>query len=96
MMSKIIELIETLKNIENEDSIKVRELFSSKILSNKNSLVRTAMYLACDTLTNEKGLNYENMAHVEESGFNIFPLEMDAFGWITGGIQTSRGVVMFG
>ena len=96
-MTKIVELIETLKNIEKEDNIKVRELFNSEILSNKIMLVKRVNYLAGSLLINDEGnINLEEIRKIEESGFNIFPLEMDSFGWVTGGIQTSKGVVMFG
>jgi len=53
--------------------------------------------LAAFTLINADGsVNYEAVGCMKKEGFNVFPLERDSFGWLIGGIQTSKGIVSFG
>jgi hypothetical protein len=92
-MESVKELVKTLKNIEKDSSIKCYE----GVLPNDIVLIENAICLADYVLINEKGsVNYEAMEEVEDAGFQVIPLEMDAFGWLVAGIQTSKGLIVFG
>lgn len=50
-----------------------------------------------DLLISEDGkCNWENINAVREAGFNVYPGEIDSFGWISGCIDTKRGTIIFG
>jgi len=53
--------------------------------------------LATDALIDETGHciwdNHEILAH---AGFSVFPGERDRFGWLTGCIQTKKGIIVYG
>jgi hypothetical protein len=92
-MESLKELVKTLKNIERDNSIKCYE----GVLPNHHILIEKAICLADDVLINDSGsVNYEAMEEVEYAGFDVIPLEMDAFGWLVAGIQTSKGLIVFG
>lgn len=60
----------------------------------KNSVVSS---LACDTLIGEDGRNiYDNHDILADHGFPVFPGERDRFGWLTGCIQTKKGIIVYG
>ena len=92
-MESVKELIKTLENIEKDNNIKSVE----DVLSNDIVLVEKAVCLADHVLINDKGsINYNALEEIEEAGFDVIPLEMDNWGWIVGGIQTSKGIIVFG
>lgn len=37
-----------------------------------------------------------NKSFLTRSGYEVFPLERDSFGWLVGGIRTPKGIVSFG
>ena len=39
---------------------------------------------------------WENHARLNAAGFRIFPGEQDSFGWLTGCITTTKGIVVYG
>ena len=60
----------------------------------KNSVVSS---LACETLIGKDGRNiYDNHDILADYGFPVFPGERDRFGWLTGCIQTKKGIIVYG
>lgn len=93
-MTSILELlVQLLKNIDSDRTIKVINTH----YSNKNPLVIAAKYLANEYLISEDGHpDRKNMDIISSAGFPIFPGEQDRYGWLTGCIELSRGIIMFG
>ena len=53
--------------------------------------------LATDALIDERGhCLWENHEILKEAGFSVFPGERDRFGWLTGCIQTKKGIIVYG
>jgi len=53
--------------------------------------------LACDALIDSNGrCIWENHEVLGEAGFQVFPGEKDRFGWLTGCIQTKKGIIVYG
>jgi hypothetical protein len=53
--------------------------------------------LACDCLIDSNGrCIWENHDVLREAGFQVFPGEQDRFGWLTGCIQTKKGIIVYG
>jgi hypothetical protein len=83
--------IKLLKMIE--DSIEVE----SDYLPADNRLVILARPLAEDLLiTKDAKPNWYNIEDLRHSGYDVFAIERDRFGWLIGGIQTSKGILTFG
>jgi hypothetical protein len=86
-------LILLLKRINSDDTIEIYKAHYSIT----HPLVDSAKFLANECLIGDDGHpDRENMDAVCETGFHIFPGEQDRFGWLTGCIQLSRGIIMFG
>ena len=53
--------------------------------------------LADKYLIDDQGYcNWENINILKAKGFDVFPVERDSFGWILGGILTSKGIIVYG
>jgi hypothetical protein len=56
--------------------------------------------IAClaDTLliTSEGGISYSALGYLRTEGFPVTPGETDSFGWLSGCIHTTKGIVVFG
>ena len=85
-------LINLLKKLESDDTIE-----SKDILDSGNSLVDDISCEAESLLITDNGYcNWENIETLKDAGYSVFPIERDSFGWIIGGISTSKGVVAYG
>ena len=63
----------------------------------QNPTIQKIANLASVVLFTDEGLNIlENHRILIENGFPIFAGEEDAFGWVTGCIQTKKGRIMYG
>jgi hypothetical protein len=40
--------------------------------------------------------NWGNIDTLKDNGYNVFPLERDSFGWLIGGISTTKGIIAYG
>ncbi len=86
-------LISILKVIDNDSFITVH----NELLDSSNPLIIAIKFLASECLIGDDGHPLrEEMDKVSSAGFPIFPGEMDRFGWLTGCIQLSRGLIVFG
>jgi len=52
---------------------------------------------ACSVLIDEDGQCRWDCIHVlETAGFSVIPIEKDSFGWLIGGIVTTKGIITYG
>ena len=47
-------------------------------------------------ITDEGKILWENHRILQDKGFPITPGEKDSFGWLSGNIQTKKGIIVFG
>jgi len=93
MYSNLELLILLLKQIDSDSTIEV----NNDRYKNTNPLVNAAIYMANEYLIGDDGHpSRKAMDYVIVNGFHIFPGEQDRFGWISGCIELSRGIIMFG
>jgi hypothetical protein len=94
-MESLVSLLNAIDVLDMSDSLE-RLLNNSEDQTAKD-LAEKAAALA-DTLL--IGLNRECLwiQHdiLSEAGYSVFAGEKDSFGWLTGCIQTKKGIVMFG
>lgn len=88
------EFIELLEQLESYTDVLLNE---SNLIIDSREIVNTLEMLAITLLINDNGsCNWENIRHLENVGYSVFPIEKDSFGWLIGGIQTSRGIISYG
>jgi hypothetical protein len=84
------ELLTLLNDLEKDDSV----IFSKYVDS---SLTESIQVLACSVLIDNEGKPvWDAIDTLSLKGYPVFPLERDRFGWIMGGIGTSKGIVAYG
>ena len=60
-------------------------------------LINTAIGQADQLLVTENGqCNWANHEVLKNAGFPVFPGDQDRFGWLSGCIQTKKGILVFG
>ena len=90
-------VISLLKAIETCPEIEERECLNTGYLDECHPLIQQAHDAAMDYLIKENGeRNYSHELDLEDAGFRVFCLEKDGFGWLAGGIETSKGVIAYG
>ena len=88
-MERFLELVDL---IEKDDTIK-----HSKYLSHQIEVVNEISCLADAVLITRDGhCNWDAIHQLEDKKIYIFPVEQDRFGWVIGGIQTSKGTIIYG
>ena len=88
------ELIELLKKIEDDADISGSEY---DVLSDNHPNVYHASSLAELLLITPEGrCDWKNIRELQSNGYAVGPLEKDSFGWLIGGIETSKGVIAYG
>jgi hypothetical protein len=88
------QLITLLQSLEDLPDIK---LFDGEYISGENPGAREAASLAESLLIHPNGgCSWDAIDELRGVGYDVFPLERDAFGWLIGGIQTSAGVLIYG
>lgn len=87
----IEQLITLLLELENNDSISPSDYL--KDIPIVNEIVNLANELL---ITNDGKCNHKNMFILETYNFNVFPLEVDSFGWLVAGIHTDKGIIIYG
>ena len=87
-------LINILHTINRDTTLTVRE-DGHYCLSQQ--IIKDAVELANDCLIDEDGhIIRKHIDLVVTEDFPIYPGEMDRYGWLTGIIELSRGVITFG
>lgn len=86
-------LILLLKRVDSDTLIEV----TNDYYLITHPLIDAIKYVANECLIGEDGHpDRENMDTIVRAGFPIFPGEQDRFGWLTGCIELSRGLITFG
>lgn len=66
-------------------------------LEDRHELIQRAVRMADAFLVDENGgRDASNEVALMLSGFNVRCLERDEFGWLTGGIETQKGLIAYG
>lgn len=88
------QLIEMLIRIEENPLIKD---FEDDCIPQNLPDVQQASYLAAEILISPYGhVLWDTVNQIRNSGYSVFPLEKDRFGWLIGGIATKKGTIAFG
>lgn len=88
-MERFVELIEKL---EKDDTIS-----HYKYLPHEIEIVNQIACMADDLLIMENGhCNWDMIDSLENSHIYVFPVEKDRFGWVIGGIPTTKGIITYG
>lgn len=87
-------LLALLKKIEDNKNIKD---YGENVILSDNPAVTEAIHIAEDVLiTGMGGVNWGAVNVLSQHGYGVFPMEQDSFGWLIGGIATSKGILVFG
>lgn len=91
-MSTMERLVELIEQIEKDDSV-----HECGFLSDIYPAVYEIQCIA-DTLliTDKGGCNWENIEILIDKSIDVFPVELDRFGWLVGGIRTKKGIITYG
>ena len=88
---------ELLRCLQAIDASDMPNATSSILSGNKDSMIQKISSLASVILLTDEGLNiWENHRHLQSNGFPVFPGEQDSLGWLTGCIQTKKGIILYG
>ena len=62
-----------------------------------HSAVPLVKSLLCEILiTKDGGVDYDAKDVIESSGYPVYPVERDGFGWMIGAVLTNKGAITFG
>jgi hypothetical protein len=91
-------LVDCLKRIEESDLPDVPEHDDIYLHDDDHELVCKIEGLANQVFIDEEGHpRFEEIDKLwHEYGYFVFPGERDRFGWLTGCIQTKKGIIVFG
>ena len=85
-------LIQLVREIESDAHIQYSEYVSVLLPA-----VMEIEYLAEQVLITENGeCNWPNIRHLQTHKIFVFPVERDSFGWVVGGISTTKGIITYG
>jgi hypothetical protein len=85
-------LIDILSQIEKDDSIPEAGflLFDHPLICEIKSIADVLL------ITPEGGCNWKNIEILIDKSVEVFPVELDRYGWIVGGIRTKKGIITYG
>lgn len=92
-------LIESLKAIEATQLDENDDIILNNFEENHplKELINKAVGHADELLVTDQGqCNWGNQDILKNAGFPVFPGERDRFGWLSGCIQTKKGILIFG
>jgi hypothetical protein len=91
-------LAECLQIIEDSDLPDVPQHEDNYLSRDDHELVSEVISLATTLFVGEQGQGlFDIMDQLQEQyGYFIFPGERDRFGWVTGCLQTKKGIIVFG
>ena len=90
----IMELLRLLRKLEESD---LPDDLDRTLLAEEYAFVRDIENLADKTLIDINGKScFDVISTLKENGFHVFPGEVDSFGWLSGCIQTKKGVIVYG
>ena len=85
-------LLELIAEIESDNSIP-----ESVFLSDEHPCVYEIKTIANTLLITDDGeCNWELIEILIDKSIDVFPVELDSFGWLIGGIRTKKGIITYG
>lgn len=92
ILLRAIEAASDIESLEEEDTI-----LNWGYIEDRHQLIQDAAWLANELLLKEDGQrDVENESKIRIEGFYISCLEKDDFGWLSGGVHTSKGIIAYG
>ena len=100
MLQRLITLLKTIEQVE-----EIKEIVPSSIkgpdgeydYKKLHPFILRALEVADCVLITEKGEpDYNAIRALKAAGFNVTRGEYDSFGWLSGCIHTSKGIIFFG
>jgi hypothetical protein len=94
-METLLEFLKQVDAFEMSDS-------DDHILNNDTNevvqkIIEEISGLASEVLVGDEGqCLWDRHELLKEAGYTVFPGERDRFGWLTGCIQTKKGVIVYG
>jgi len=86
-------LIDMLERIETDLTIRAKYGFVTEYGS---KFVADASLLASKLLITDEGkCNWLNIEWLKCTGYDVFPVEKNNKGWLMGGIQTRKGILVY-
>lgn len=80
-------------NNDPEDGNLLRDLRGDKIIVDEDGELASV----CGILITMEGRpNWDYIKRVISAGHDVFRVESDSFGWLSAGLRTSKGIIMFG
>ena len=93
-LDRMVFLLKAIDASDLEDA-KDEEVFLN--VEPRRDEVNEIIDLANTVLVDDSGKNiYENHEYLKTHGYWVFAGEQDSFGWLTGCIQTKKGVIVYG
>ena len=91
-------LLEFLKQV---DELKITDCDARLLNNNKDKIIREFIQslseLASEVLVGDNGqCLWDQHEILREAGYSVFAGEKDRFGWLTGCIQTKKGIIVYG
>lgn len=84
--------MELIYLLEQDDTIR-----RSEYLSHEIEIVNQIACMADDLLIMANGhCNWDMIDSLEDKHIYVFPVEKDRFGWVIGGIPTTKGIITYG
>lgn len=96
MKNPAYQLIDKLNELNNSDKEFLKQ---GLYIADEDVLIEEIELLACKALITRQGHpNFTAMNFIEKycNEISIYPGETDSFGWLTGCIETNKGVIVFG
>ena len=94
-METFLALLKQIDALEIEDSYE--DLLNNTKDTAVKNLIDQVVSLADTLLIGPNGdCLWDQHDSLKEAGYDVFAGERDGFGWLTGCIQTKKGIIMFG
>lgn len=96
-MNKELEtLLKLITTMEGDDSVKESEYLTDGSYDDLPESVQKIVVEAEVLIDGNGRPKYELLREMKREGYDVFAGESDSFGWLTGCIQTKKGIVLFG
>ena len=89
--------INKTENLINSSAYQGKTYLTNGTADDYDPKVSKAVELACEHLiTPNGGNNIINIKILKDNGFNVYAGERDSFGWLSGCIETRKGIIVYG
>lgn len=89
--------INKTENLINSSTYQGKTYLTNGTAEDYDPKVAKAVELACEHLITPNGRNsIINIKILRDNGFNVYAGERDSFGWLSGCIETRKGIIVYG